>query len=264
MVARNIRKNPPSSYDVGESVFLRVKQKGGVKRGGNPLSRPLVHKAVILDANRETYMYKVKYTDSAGKNISESVSVNDITSLTRAEERDRQNKARKEPKTCMCLSEKCHRRPAAGCRHGMNYVCCKKESRGCKFHGVQPLSVEQSANRKYDLSSPEEITRALNDFAKDLRMAIKLSQNDNHDNLDTNIADAGLQYREPRTPGDGNCMFHAIADQLRLAGTLIDHHELRTELVNYLEENQHTANGTHMREWLEFPDWEGYLGNNES
>ena len=29
-------------------------------------------------------------------------------------------------------------------------------------------------------------------------------------------------------------MFHAIADQLRLTGTSIDHRDLRTELVNLL------------------------------
>ena len=32
--------------------------------------------------------------------------------------------------------------------------------------------------------------------------------------LDVGVQSAGLQYRDPPTPKDGNCMFHAISDQL--------------------------------------------------
>ena len=38
----------------------------------------------------------------------------------------------------------------------------------------------------------------------------------NHENLDSNVANAGLKYRDPRPPGDGNCLFHALADQLQM------------------------------------------------
>ena len=56
MVQGNIKKNPPSSYQIGEQVFLRVKDKGGVTRGGKPLSRPLVYLAKIIDENKKTFI----------------------------------------------------------------------------------------------------------------------------------------------------------------------------------------------------------------
>ena len=54
MVQGNIKKNPPSSYQIGEQVFLRVKDKGGVTRGRKPLSRPLVYLAKIIDEEQCT------------------------------------------------------------------------------------------------------------------------------------------------------------------------------------------------------------------
>ena len=48
----------------------------------------------------------------------------------------------------------------------------------------------------------------------------------NHKNLDSNVANAGLKYRDPRPPGDGNCLFHALADQLQMRAHLdITHQE---------------------------------------
>ena len=32
--------------------------------------------------------------------------------------------------------------------------------------------------------------------------------------LDREVASAGLSYRQPPTPKDGNCLFHAMRDQL--------------------------------------------------
>ena len=102
MVQQNIKKNPPSTYQVGEHVFLRVRAKGGVKRGGHPMYKKLVHRAQIVDVNHETFRYKVKYTDN-NKDIIETVTVNDITSTTRAVEQKRQEEARKKFKQKMCL-----------------------------------------------------------------------------------------------------------------------------------------------------------------
>ena len=36
--------------------------------------------------------------------------------------------------------------------------------------------------------------------------------------LDLEVQSAGLQYRDPPTPKDGNCMFHAFSDQLARLG----------------------------------------------
>ena len=33
--------------------------------------------------------------------------------------------------------------------------------------------------------------------------------------LDHEVSTAGLTYRQPPTPGDGNCLFHAMSDQLK-------------------------------------------------
>ena len=50
--------------------------------------------------------------------------------------------------------------------------------------------------------------------------------------LDVEVQSAGLQYRNPPTPKDGNCMFHAISDQLaRLGLTLKTPSELRSSVV---------------------------------
>ena len=35
--------------------------------------------------------------------------------------------------------------------------------------------------------------------------------------------------------------------------------QLREQLVNFLETNQHTADGIHMVEWIPNQDWDSYL-----
>lgn len=71
--------------------------------------------------------------------------------------------------------------------------------------------------------------------------------------LDVEVQSAGLQYRDPPTPKDGNCMFHAISDQLaRLSLTLKTPSELRSSVVHYLRDNPLTSDGTHLREFIYF------------
>ena len=78
--------------------------------------------------------------------------------------------------------------------------------------------------------------------------------------LDVEVQSAGLQYRDPPTPKDGNCMFHAISDQLaRLGLTLKTPSELRSSVVHYLRENPLTSDGTHLREFISYQAWESYL-----
>ena len=51
-----------------------------------------------------------------------------------------------------------------------------------------------------------------------LQMTLSAADSSPQNNLDSDIAVAGLKYREPETPGDGNCLFHGIAEQLRMHG----------------------------------------------
>ena len=68
---------------------------------------------------------------------------------------------------------------------------------------------------------------------------------------DVEVQSAGLQYRDPPTPKDGNCMFQAISDQLaRLGLTLKTPSELRSSIVQYLRNNPLTSDGTHLREFI--------------
>ena len=56
--------------------------------------------------------------------------------------------------------------------------------------------------------SPHIIDRIFSDFAKDIRLALKFSRNDNQLQLESNVESAGLTNKEPRAPADGNCMYH--------------------------------------------------------
>ena len=78
--------------------------------------------------------------------------------------------------------------------------------------------------------------------------------------LGVEVQSAGLQYRDPPTPKDGNCMFHAISDQLaRLGLTLKTPSELRSSVVQYLRDNPLTSDGTRLREFISYQAWESYL-----
>ena len=78
--------------------------------------------------------------------------------------------------------------------------------------------------------------------------------------LDVEVQSAGLQYRDRPTPKDGNCMFHAISDQLaRLGLTLKNQSELRSSVVQCLRNNPLTSDGTHLREFISYQAWESYL-----
>ncbi len=87
----------------------------------------------------------------------------------------------------------------------------------------------------------------------------------NHDEsakskLDREVTSAGLSYRQPPTPKDGNCLFHAISDQLsRLGKPSQTASQLRTGVVNFLRSNPTTPDGIHFRELVNHSGWETYL-----
>lgn len=57
-------------------------------------------------------------------------------------------------------------------------------------------------------------------------------------------------------PGDGNCQFAALANQLSALGIFRSQETLRKEIVGYLEENQLDNEGLPLQE---FSSWEEYL-----
>ena len=77
--------------------------------------------------------------------------------------------------------------------------------------------------------------------------------------LDVEVQSAGLQYRNPPTPKDGNCMFHAVSDQVTHLGlTTQTPSELRSSVVKYLRNNPLTSDGIHLREFISYRSWESY------
>ena len=59
MVRGHLRSHPPSKYNVGEKVYIRLPRKGGIK---SAQKRHCVIKAVIIKRNTRHHVYKVRYT----------------------------------------------------------------------------------------------------------------------------------------------------------------------------------------------------------
>ena len=65
------------------------------------------------------------------------------------------------------------------------------------------------------------------------------------------MGNAGLAYRQPPTPKDGNCLFRAMHDKLPRDGRASQTaKKLRSDLVNYLKSNTATPDGTHLSEFI--------------
>ncbi|XP_033758531.1 uncharacterized protein LOC117340864 isoform X2 [Pecten maximus] len=63
---------------------------------------------------------------------------------------------------------------------------------------------------------------------------------------------------------DGNCMFRAIVDQLRMRGDLtMTAGKLRQNVVQYLRDNPCSEDGTHMQMFLPTEKWDDYLSRME-
>ena len=84
-------------------------------------------------------------------------------------------------------------------------------------------------------------------------------------NFDREVTNAGLTYRQPPTPKDGNCLFHAMSDQLTRVGKAPQTaSQLRSGLVSYLRSNPTTPDGIHYREFINHGGgiWDmGYLSD---
>ena len=78
--------------------------------------------------------------------------------------------------------------------------------------------------------------------------------------LDMELRKAGLTHRHPPAPKDGNCLFHAMNDQLIRRGRVSQSAtKVRCDLVNYLRSNPTTPDGTHFREFIKHGAWDIYL-----
>jgi len=66
--------------------------------------------------------------------------------------------------------------------------------------------------------------------------------------------------------GSGNCMFHALSEQLNLVkGIQISHAELRQRIVQYLKENPTLPDGTELFNFVDgHSSWSDYLRNMEA
>lgn len=60
--------------------------------------------------------------------------------------------------------------------------------------------------------------------------------------------------------GKGNCMFHALCDQLKFKKEIvITHQELRKKLVEYLRQHPSLSDGTELAGFITNPSWTNYL-----
>jgi hypothetical protein len=111
-------------------------------------------------------------------------------------------------------------------------------------------------SKKYEeKKSPDDFSSTLYSL---LRMT--LSSSSDPSSLDYHIAMAGLRYREPRTPADGNCLFHAIVDQLRMHGIKrITYQQLRKQIVEYMRRHPFTPDGTHLESFVHGRSWDEHL-----
>ena len=78
--------------------------------------------------------------------------------------------------------------------------------------------------------------------------------------LDRDVASAGLSYRQPPTPRDVNCLFHAMSDQItRMEKPSQTASQLRAGVVCFLRSNLTTPDGIHFREFVNHGGLETYL-----
>ena len=91
MVRGHLRAHPPSKYNVGEKVYVRLPRKGGIK---SAQKKRYVIEALIMKRNIRRHVYKEAYTSPVtGKKKEKWLPVDDITSLTLGEEKRKQRAA---------------------------------------------------------------------------------------------------------------------------------------------------------------------------
>ena len=94
MVKRELRRNPPSLYYKGETVLIRIPiSKKIVKGKKNSLKSTC--EGVIIEADHTVHKYVISYNDpETRKSKTNWFKVDDVTSVTKEEENERQQKAK--------------------------------------------------------------------------------------------------------------------------------------------------------------------------
>ena len=89
MVKKRLSRHPPSVYDVEETVLVKVvKSKNCNKIKGKGVSVPSSYEGVIIDRSLDIGKYKVRFKINEIE-CEEWVTVNCISSITRADEKER-------------------------------------------------------------------------------------------------------------------------------------------------------------------------------
>lgn len=97
MIRRNLKKDPPSKYHIGETVRVKVIKQIAAKKTGKKLTLKTHTEGEIIKTDHDKDRYNIKYIDpKSGTMVKKWFSVNDVTSLTMNEEANRQKKAVKE------------------------------------------------------------------------------------------------------------------------------------------------------------------------
>ncbi len=222
MVNRRLGKCPPSVYEVGDEILVRI-QGREQRKTGKKVKAPKAVKGVITKAMKEKYRYRVKYIFDDADNEA-WFSVGDITSVTRDEEAKRRA-SQKIPK--------------------------KKST----------SFVERYLNSARSFSSVE----AMMEFIE-IEQTVERSKQEHesvnslHERFFGVITSNGYQVRN-QIPGDGNCMFAALVDQLHRVGVDdFDTEGLRLNIVEYLRRHPTLSNGTELFSFVsDASSWEDYL-----
>ena len=88
-VCPKLKYSKYSKYAIGEKVYVRLRDKGRLQK------KSCVTEAVIEKRNLKRHLYKVSYTSpESGKNEKKWLAIDDITSLTLREEKNKKRSPR--------------------------------------------------------------------------------------------------------------------------------------------------------------------------
>lgn len=89
---------------------------------------------------------------------------------------------------------------------------------------------------------------------------VKTQKKCQKEKVEVEVQNPRLQYHNPPTFKDSNCIFHATSDQLAHLGfTLKTTSEPCSSVIQYLKNNLLTPDRTHLREFNSYQAWESYL-----
>ena len=112
MIKRELKRNPPSLYYVGETVLVRVAKTKKTVKGKKTTLRGTCE-GLILKADHDLHKYYVDFEDpNTAKQQEVWVKVDDITSLTKEEEKRRQDTAKKQNKRKRLSPDNCTSTPS--------------------------------------------------------------------------------------------------------------------------------------------------------